>query len=71
MKVNNLGIYCDEHGNTYEVIEEVSQVVSRSLTGTPTTHDGTKGYRTSCGIPLNLKNGVFITLNNVSLKPLE
>jgi|GEM_PF-3827602 len=71
MKINNLGLFRDKNGNEYEIIEEISQTVSRPLNGSPITHDGAKGYRTSCGIPVNVKNGVFITWNDVVLIPVE
>ncbi|UTM59249.1 hypothetical protein L4174_021335 [Photobacterium sp. CCB-ST2H9] len=71
MKINNLGLFRDEFGNTYEIIEEVSQKTSRPLNGIPTTHDGAKGYRTACGIPVNVKNGVYCTWDNVVLIPVE
>ncbi|AYM89040.1 hypothetical protein [Pseudoalteromonas agarivorans] len=70
MKINNLGSFSDKDGNTYDILEEVKEVVSRPLSEPPSTHDGFKGYRTSCGIPVNVKNGVFVTWNNVVLTPV-
>ncbi|MDY0362972.1 MAG: hypothetical protein RBR08_16100 [Desulforegulaceae bacterium] len=71
MKINNLGLFSDNDGNTYEIIEEVEQIVTRPLSGAPTTRDGAKGYRTACGIPVNFSNGVFITWDDVVLTPEE
>lgn len=71
MKINNLGVFRDENGNTYEIIEEIPQIISRSLSVTKTTHDGMRGYRTACGIPVNVNNGVYSTWDNVVLTPVE
>ncbi|GAA0819527.1 hypothetical protein GCM10009111_23670 [Colwellia asteriadis] len=71
MKINNLGVFRDENGNTYEIIEEISQKVSRPLSGNTTIHDGMKGYRAACGIPVNINNGVYSTWDNVVLTPVE
>lgn len=71
MKINNLGMYRDVEGETYEIIEEVTQTVSQPLSGSTTTYDGSKGYRTSCGIPVNVRNDVFVTCDGIVLTPTD
>ena len=68
MKINNLGLFCDEFGREYEVIEEVKEVTYSPLGKPPVTREGTKSYKTKCGEHLNFANGSFITLDNVVLK---
>jgi hypothetical protein len=71
MKVNNLGIFHDTEGKKYELLEKVTQVKHRPLSGSPTTSDGSIGYETVCGIPVSVKNGNFVTWDNVVLSPDE
>ncbi len=70
MKINSLGLYRDMDGNTYEIIETIKQLPHRLLKGSSTTHDVSRGYKTACGIPVNLNNGVFVTWDNASLTPV-
>jgi hypothetical protein len=71
MKINNLGTFRDVQGKTYEILEDVAQTTTRPLNGSPTTLDGAKGYETACGIPVNVKNGVFVTWDDVVLTPVD
>ena len=71
MKTNNLGIFQDAKGNKYELLEEVKQVVFRPLSGFPKTLDGSKNYKTACGIPVSFENGNFVTWDDVILMPVE
>ncbi|MCP4322058.1 MAG: hypothetical protein GY787_09455 [Alteromonadales bacterium] len=70
MKINSLGLYRDMDGNTYEIIETIKQLTHHQMKGSPTTHDGFRDFKTACGIPINLKNGVFFTWDNASLTPV-
>jgi hypothetical protein len=70
MKTNHLGTFLGDNGKTYEVLEDVSQVIHRSLDKPPKTMDGSKSYRTSCGVPVNFKKGIFMTWDDVVLKPV-
>lgn len=47
MIVNNLGLFCDESGREYEVIEEVKEVTYSPLGKPPVTREGTKSYKTN------------------------
>ncbi|MBO1257091.1 hypothetical protein J3L16_15510 [Alteromonas sp. 5E99-2] len=67
MKINNLGTFRDHQGETYEILEKVEEITSRGLNEPAIRHDGTKSYETACGIPVNVKNGVFVTWDDVVL----
>jgi len=67
---NELGVFGDSCGNKYVLIESVRQIVHKTYTGT-TIGEGAKSYKTSCGIPVNVKNGVYITWNDVVLNPVN
>ncbi|HTF96389.1 MAG TPA: hypothetical protein VL995_09675 [Cellvibrio sp.] len=69
MKINNLGIFCDDLGNEYVVIEEIQERTHKPLGKPQVTLEGSKSYRTQCGEHLNFSKGIFITLDNVALKP--
>jgi hypothetical protein len=71
MITNNLGLFRDAEDNTYEIIEKVKQTVHQPLKGFPGTHDGFKSYETSCRIPVNVKDGVFVTWDGVVLTPVD
>jgi hypothetical protein len=64
-------MFNDVEGKTYEIIEKVTQTVFRPLDGPPTTLDGSRAYQTSCGIPVSVKNGVFVTRDDVALTPVD
>ncbi|ROR22268.1 hypothetical protein FB440_101145 [Vibrio crassostreae] len=71
MKNNNLGSFRDAQGNIYEILEKVAQISTKPLSGSYTNHDGFKSYETTCGIPVNVKNGEFVTWKDVVLKPVD
>lgn len=71
MKINNLGIFQDAKGNQYELLEKVTQVVSRTVSGPPKTLDGRKSYVTACGIPVNVENEKYVTWDDVVLTPVK
>lgn len=68
MKINNLGVFVGSDGKRYEVIETIQVIHSKSINN-PSKHDGSRSYKTFCGIPVNVKNGTFFTWDNVELKP--
>ncbi len=71
MKINSLGIFIDAQGNKYEILESVVQTVNRPLNGSTNSADGAKGYQTACGIPVNVKNGVFVTWDDLVLTSFD
>lgn len=72
MKINNLGMFFDESGKKYEVLERVKQISTSKIGAGYKTIDGFKDYETSCGIPVNVrKDSVFVTWEDVILKPVD
>lgn len=61
MKVTNLGKFNNIHGKVYEVIESVSQSKHSPVKGPKVILDGSISYETSCGKPVNVKDGKFVT----------
>jgi hypothetical protein len=65
----DLGIYEDDTGATFSVIEVVNIIKTPLMSGETRIHKGSKAYKTQCGKPLNASNDKsFTTLEGVTLK---
>ncbi len=71
IRKKSIGIFQDDSGNRYEIIEYIKQKKLTLQTGKSKYLDASKSAKTSCGKELNYgKEGRFMTLDGTVLTPV-